>query len=214
MAGEKAKLLVETGDTISVMFNPAEYSLDRNINYSEKAIPGLNAPILQFASGGSSTLSLSLFFDTYIPPTLFNPKEGGSDVREYTKKIMELTQVKANLHRPPIVTFKWGSLMFKGIIESTSQKFTMFLENGVPVRARMEVKFKEAPDIETLMKGTPLESPDRTKYRVVKEGEQLFQYAYEEYGDVLYWKLIAKENGLMNPLDLKVGQILKIPAIT
>lgn len=213
MGFEKAKLLVEKGGTIQVLFNPSEYSLERNVNYAEKQVMGLNAPILQFASGNSEKLSMSLFFDTYQPPTIKNPKENGTDVRKLTKQIMELTQVKASLHRPPKVTFKWGTLNFQGVLESVSQKFTMFLASGIPVRARLEVQFKEMVDIETLMKGTPLESPDRTKYCVVHEGEQLYQFAYEEYGSVSKWREIAKANGIMNPLDLKAGQTIKLPAL-
>lgn len=213
MGFEKAKLMVEKGNTIEVLFNPSEYSLERNVNYAEKQVMGLNAPVLQFSSGSSEKLSMSLFFDTYKPPTIDKPKEGGSDVRKLTKQIMELTQVKASLHRPPKVTFKWGSLSFQGVLESVSQKFTMFLSNGIPVRARLEVSFKEVVSMDTLMKGTPLESPDRTKYRIVHEGEQLYQFAYEEYGSVSKWKEIAKVNGIMNPLELKTGQIIKLPAL-
>ena len=59
----------------------------------------------------------------------------------------------------------------------------------------------------------PFESPDRTKYRTVHQGEHLWNFAAQEYGDAELWRVIAKENGLMDPLDLKPGQVIKLPAL-
>ena len=71
MALEKAVLLVETEsgeERLSVQFNPAEYNLSESVNYSEKNVPGFPGPIVQFLSGASTTLNLSLTFDTYDTP--------------------------------------------------------------------------------------------------------------------------------------------------
>ena len=71
MALEKAKLSVERegkSETFSVQFNPSEYNISENVNYSEKNIPGTAGPITQFVSGACATLSLSLTFDTYDTP--------------------------------------------------------------------------------------------------------------------------------------------------
>ena len=50
---------------IPVQFNPEEYTLNRDINYAQAAIPGLSAPILQFVNGNMQTLEMELFLDTY-----------------------------------------------------------------------------------------------------------------------------------------------------
>ena len=39
-----------------MLFNPEEYTLNRDINYAQAAIPGLSAPILQFVNGNMQTL--------------------------------------------------------------------------------------------------------------------------------------------------------------
>ena len=54
-----------TGDEIPVMFNPEEYTVNRDINYAQAAVPGLSAPVLQFVSGNMQTLEMELFLDTY-----------------------------------------------------------------------------------------------------------------------------------------------------
>ena len=48
-----------------MQFNPEEYTLSRDINYAQAAIPGLSAPILQFVNGNMQTLEMELFLDTY-----------------------------------------------------------------------------------------------------------------------------------------------------
>ena len=73
---EKAVIEVERKDSIEVMFNPESYQLTQSASYSEKKIPGLDGPVSQFIAGESMTLDMTLFFDTYEPPTPEKGKEG------------------------------------------------------------------------------------------------------------------------------------------
>lgn len=209
----KAILKVEKGIPIVCQFNPSEYQIADSAKYSEKTVPGGHSTISQFISGTSSALTLTLTFDTYIPPTIENPNEGGIDVSILTQQIVELTRIKGTLHRPPIVTFLWGTVTFQGIITEVKQKFTMFLSSGIPVRAKLDVTFKSVEQESLLKRISPLESPDRTKYRIFKEGEYLWNYAKEEYESPQMWRVIAKANGIMNPLEIEAGQVLKLPAL-
>lgn len=209
MGYEVAKLRKEGSDEmIEVMFNPSEYSVSSNVNYADIKNVGTDKAISQFAYGQSDILKLSLFFDTYIPAGMQSDVEGGTDVRLKTSKIADMIKIDATKHRPPKVTFYYGSFIFSGIITDMSQTFTMFLPDGKPVRCKMELTIKsdELDDI-------PLESPDRTKTRKLHQNQQLWSLAWEEYKNPEFWKIIAKENKIMNPLDLYAGQILKLPAI-
>lgn len=212
----KAMLYIEgksRGEAIEVNFNPAEYNLSNSIQYSEKSIPGLDGPIGQYIAGNSTTLNVTFLFDTYEPPTLDNPNEGGTDVAVCTRKISELTLRVGELHRVPKVTFSWGSICFTGIITDVKESYTMFLADGTPVRAKVDVTFKSTYDIATKMRNSPLESPDRTKIRVVVQGDSLWSIAAREYKDADKWKVIARENGILNPLELYPGQALKLPPL-
>ena len=228
MALEKAKLSVERegkSETFSVQFNPSEYNISENVNYSEKNIPGTAGPITQFVSGACATLSLSLTFDTYDTPASGVRETGSkteltqqkarqpSDVSQLTRRVANLVAIDGSLHRPPMVTFSWGVLCFKGVVTDIKQTFTMFMPNGMPVRARVELTLKSVTDLAEEKRKRPFESPDRTKYRTVHQGEHLWNFAAQEYGDAELWRVIAKENGLMDPLDLKPGQVIKLPAL-
>ena len=55
-------------DTIEFQFNPSELSFQKGVQIAEIAIPGLDAPLLQFVRGQNETLTLDLFFDTTDVP--------------------------------------------------------------------------------------------------------------------------------------------------
>lgn len=204
-----AKLVTEKNQTITVTFNPSEYNLSKSIKYSDKSVPGTESSIIQYVAGETENLKITLMFDTYKPPTLKDAEEGGTDVRNEMQKIAALTKIDASLHRPPIVTFQYGSLKFSGVITDINQSFTMFLSSGIPVRSKMELTFKSVERDENVA----LQSPDRSKTRVIKEAQNLWILAHEEYGDAEAWKEIAKANQIMNPLDIKPGQVLKLPPL-
>lgn len=198
---------------IVVQYNPQGYEVSNDVKYAEKSIPGQEGTIRQFVAGESPSLNISLMFDTYIPPSVDMPVEGGTDVTLLTRQIIKLTHIKGSLHRPPLVTFVWGTVTFQGIVSNVKQQFTMFLSSGMPVRAKLDVTIKAASQNSLLRMLSPLESPDRTKFRTVKEGEYLWNYALEEYGDAQMWRVIARENKILNPLDITPGQIIKLPAL-
>lgn len=218
----KAKLEIEKEvgvNTIDVLFNPSEYQLTDGASYSEKKIPGLDGPILQYVSGEATELSLSLFLDTYVPQSssssipLFGSSGSSTDVSKITKSIADATSIDGSLHRPPHVTFKWGSLNFKGVITKFSHTYTMFTESGMPVRAKVSLTFRSLMSPKDKRRKSPFESPDRTKYRTIRQGIGLWDLANMEYGDPDMWKMIAKENGILNPLDVRPGQVVKLPAL-
>lgn len=211
---EKAKLITEQKTEIEVQFNPAEYQISNSVQYAEKTIVGFEGAVSQFVAGGNAVLNLTLYFDTYKPPGVDGTEEGGTNVGEQTQKIIKLVKMDGSLHRPQQVTFSWGAINFKGVITEAKESYTMFLSDGMPVRAKLELTMKSVYDSNSGKRQEPLESPDRTKYKRVRQGDYLWSYAYEEYGDSDKWKEIAIENGLKHPLEIQPGQLLRLPAIT
>ena len=192
------------GGRIDVLFNPAEYSIQKSNQFAETPLLGLPTPIRQFTSGEAETLTLDLFFDTY---------EKSEDVRLYTEKVAGLLNIDPDLHAPPTLKFIWGKLEFKCVLEQVTKKFTMFLADGMPVRATLSVTFKEYKTIQEQLVSRPQQSADRTKRRVVKEGESLWLIAAQEYDDPMLWRPIAKENDIDNPRFLTPGMELTIPPL-
>ena len=203
MALEKASITnLQTHEQIPVMFNPEEYSLDVGNTFAEVAIPGLRTPPIQYVRGNIRTLAMELFFDTY---------EVKADVRSQTRQITSLMDKDPGTHAPPILLFSWGSLNFQCVLESAGQKFTMFLEDGTPVRATLTVSFKEYESVEIEIQHGFFIGPPTV--RNITQGETLSQIAGDVLGDPGAWREIAETNNIDNPRDLIPGASLIIPPI-
>jgi hypothetical protein len=204
MALVKAVITPEDEADIPVLFNPTEYSLDKGAEFSKIGVPGLASPILQYTRGTPRSLSMKLFFDTY---------EKGTDVRKHTNKIYGLVDIRGPLHRPPICTFTWGTFNFQCVVEKVGGSLTLFLPDGTPVRATLNVSFTEYIEVEMLAKETPTESADHAKTYLVKRGDTLAGIAAAEYGDPQAWRPIARANGISDPMSIRPGQRLSLPAL-
>jgi nucleoid-associated protein YgaU len=220
MGLEKLAITPENGSSIYALFNPEKYTASRGVQYAEIAIPGLDAPVVQFVRGQSEKITLELFFDTTDHGTV----ENVTDVRSLTSKVYDLMSVVSQTHAPPRLVLSWGDggrLLNYGrkkspwcVIESVSQEFTLFSPSGVPLRARLNVTFRDAWTIEEQLQETPRESSDRTKLVQVKRGQTLSEIAWQQYDNPARWRPIAEANSLDNPRLLTPGTVLKIPSLT
>jgi nucleoid-associated protein YgaU len=205
MALTKAKITVEYSKAfIEVMFNPEEYSLNRDNNFVSQAIPGLSSPLIQFAHGNLRTLDMELLFDTY---------EKRTDVRLETEKLIHLMEIDPALHAPPVLIVAWASLQFRCVLTRANQKFLLFLDDGRPVRARISASFTEFIDPEHEALQVKRETADYTKQHIVVQGETIGDIAYKYYTDPTKWRPITVSNGLDNPRELAVGEALIIPSL-
>ena len=208
---EKATITnTNTGDRTTVQFNPEEYTVNRDNNYAQAAIPGLSAPLLQFAHGNMQTLEMELLIDTY---EAHNGNAAGDDVREVVRKVTGLLDIDPATHAPPVLLFTWGSISFTCVLARASQKFIMFRPDGIPVRARVQVTFNEFKNAELEAKEVKRQTTDYTKRRVVRQGETLSGIAADAYEDPSAWRPIAIRNGVDDPRRLTVGESLQVPTL-
>ena len=167
------------------------------------------------------TLDVQLLFDTL---TLISDgtDTAPQDVREHTEKVLDLmkidarppTTARAHPGRPPRVSFRWGRFWsFKSVITSVTQSFTLFWDDGRPVRANLTVSFQQVETEGTYPPQNPTSLGRVEKMRIVGPGETLDAIAFSEYGDSRRWRAIADFNRLDNPLRLRVGQRLALPPL-
>ena len=216
-----AKEKEEPIESFEVPINPPEYTLTKGAQIAEIGIPGLDSPVLQFVRGTNEQITLKLFFDT---------TEEGTDVREVTEKFYRLVKIDSNLHAPPICRLSWGRSMgglagkstgtegtqenkFRGIVSNITQRFLLFSPDGIPLRAEVDLTFKEFKTIAQQVRELNLKSADHTKLRTVRSGDTLSAIASEEYDDSGKWRQIAWANDITNPRALVPGQILYIPPL-
>ena len=194
-------------DTLTVAFNPTEYGQNAANAYAEAAIPGLQAPLIQFGRGESQTLSLELLLDTHTYGE-------DADIRETALRRLDgFLAVDGELHAPPPCRVVWGSLVFVGVLTELQRRFVLFLDNGRPVRARVQLTFKEYVPVEIQVRSVPRASPDKRRTWRFREGDRLDRLAFDLFGDTALWRAIAQANGIEDPLRIEPGRLLRIPAL-
>lgn len=198
---EKAKIVIqETQDVIQAMYNPTELTLGKTVH-----VQGDGAYI-QFQRVSDDDLTVALFFDS---------SDARTDIRDVTNRLVALTQPSMGTgvrKEPPVVVFTWAGALFTGVVTKLSQKFTMFLSSGVPVRAEVTVTFKSV-----LTEQQDLEARGYFNCRrlwTVQEGDRLYLIAQKALGDAALWRQIAIANDIYDPITFPtvadVGRTLVI----
>ena len=167
--------LDEPSNKIPAQYNPKKVSAGKSVGWDRHPSSGGRADMLEFGSAKNRTLSLELFFDgmenqpyaqnlehatkfpsrlappinvetTYVQPLLGltvpdKKREGGKDGEK--------------AKRPPFVMVAWGCMRpFRGVIESLNYEYTMFMPNGMPVRATVTLKLTEIDIVQMTSKHT------------------------------------------------------------
>ena len=201
-----------TGERVSCMFNPFEYTIAKNNEYEQAKTKGKNIPRVRFRQGGAQTLSLKLLFDTY---------DEGSDVREHTGRIWQMmlvdedrTDQRTGKSEPPHCLFIWGAFEFESVITRMSEQLSLFLKDGTPVRSTIDISLQQVIDTEQQGRQNPTSGGGiAPTTRRLYAGDRLDLIAWEAYGDSTKWRLIAEANGINDPLRLRPGDTIIIPPL-
>jgi len=200
---------VDDGISVACMFNPYEYRVSKTNTFSQRPQNDADVTQAEFQSAGPQTLTLSLYFDTY---------ETQEDVSQTTRQLWKfmLTKTQRNSQRgqkipPPQVAFEWGVFCFVAYITTMTQTFTLFKQDGTPVRAKVDVTFNQYVDVNDYPRQNAIGGTFYEQAWRVTAGDRLDTIAGEVYGDPQKWRLIAERNHISNPYALQPGQILQIP---
>jgi hypothetical protein len=207
------------GARMEVQYNPTEFSFTKGVTYAEIGIPGLDMPVQQFVRGNAESVSVELFFDT----TEFGTDDAASvtPVTLLTDQFYRLIRVDPRIKAPPICLFSWGDAGFPGsnlqqgetqlrehgfrcLVESVTQKFTLFSPQGIPLRASLSVKLREYQTLTDLVAATEQE------VTLIEEGTTLDQVANRVYNDPTKWREIATFNKVDDPLSLTPGSLMSL----
>lgn len=135
----------DTGLTVVAQYNPKEVQIEKSVPWQKHPSSKGDEPDLEFTGAEGRSMSVELLFDGY---------ETNTDVHTtYVDKLLTMAKAKdhrsntEHMRRPHKIAVSWGDAglpRFIGVIESLSTKYTMFDPKGKPIRATVNVKFKEA----------------------------------------------------------------------
>jgi nucleoid-associated protein YgaU len=221
----RAWIQVEQGEKISAWFNPKEYTLARQNKWEVKEVPGAGLPNAQFGGSQPQKLNIELLFD--------DSDAHAGNVSTICGKLLGMMEVDSkfgsggkNNSRPPTVEFGWGPTIWpKAVCESVSVQYTLFNEDGVPIRAIAKLALTQVAKATTKPTGggkdrtkAPAQNPTTVaiggiRSYMVRDGDSLQSIAYAAYGDPTRWRLIADANGIDDPIHLRRGSVLAIPRL-
>ncbi len=139
---EKVGFLLNNNKRIECLLNPEDIEMKRESGGQTQesfgaGVAGSPDPF-QRVSGGTTTLSLKLLFDTSL-----NVKSGSpNDVRVLTEPLWEIAESLETSPSDRPVRFMWGkNWNIPGAIKSLSEKLEHFTQNGVPRRSWITLEF-------------------------------------------------------------------------
>lgn len=136
----KAKLIAQGGgNNIEFMFNPQELSFSRtmNLNSCGGARTDEGIPKVSFGSPEPYSISVNgLIFDTY--------ETGENVLDKHIENFRQSVEFLDSSERPPMYIFTWGKQEYlRCFVQSLSYTLKMFLPDGTPVRASVDITLQE-----------------------------------------------------------------------
>ena len=198
-------------DKIEFPFNPKELSLAKNAKWQRQAQPNAaKAGVPEFKGAEPAKLSLEIFIDS--TDTM------GDKTIKLVERLFNLTvPTKESRTKgkgsPPWVIFKWGTTtVFPSYVSSVTAKYTLFTPGGMPVRAVCTVNLEEVsgePGGQNPTSGALAARDSHT----LTAGDSLQSLAYQAYGNPELWRYIAEANDIDDPMRLKLGSTVLVPAL-
>jgi hypothetical protein len=205
---------------------PINSSRSTGSGASNQSVDVVGATNYQQTGPGSTRLSVQLWFD--VTSVLPQGKEGVKDVRELTEQVAYFMKpASAQRQAPRGVQFRWGTLIFTGIMDSLDENLEFFSTQGVPLRASLNIGISEGIVDFGKLPGSGLSAGvglsagfgagaslgAGTQPLVQAEaGVSLQAMASANFGANADWQPIATANGIENPRLLQPGQLINMNA--
>jgi nucleoid-associated protein YgaU len=207
----KAKLVDGDGKRLEFRFNPKEYSVNKAAAWTRPTNKGAKSSTRpEFGGVQPQTVQLELFFDDW---------EGKGDLVQDINTLLGWLKpsdksIDTKKPEPQLLHLEGGNTgplsQFKGVLKSVNAKYTMFKNNGTPVRATVTIALEEFPTDPKKTNPTSGSLAARRTH-VAIAGDSLHSIAFAEYEDPALWRGLARFNDIDDPLRLKPGTRLLIP---
>jgi hypothetical protein len=216
-------------DCYAVQVNPSSYTLSYLLNYSYQRGQGFSAGEAVYTDSPPIDLEFEFLFDgTGVIPkpaplgdiplvgaiaSALSP-DAPFVVMDEIKKFNTLVyDYSSDIHRPRALLLVWGSLTFPCVLTSLDYRFTLFAEDGTPLRAVANCVFTESIPGSERVRRDDATSPDLTHLRDVRDGDTLPLLAYDVYANALLYLEVARVNKLINFRRLRPASRLSFPPL-
>lgn len=200
--------LDKSATAFEVGINPASYKRVSSIQYSRKKSRGAGSEN-KFRGIEAEDISFS---EIVLDGT--GVLGGTKSVQDQLKLLRQVVYLyNGNEHETPVVQVSWGPLVFQARLTSMSVNHTLFLPNGQPLRAKLDLKFLVSSTTSEMARKAGMQSPDLTHQVTVEAGDTLPLLCHRIYKDCKYYLDVARHNNLRDFRCLTPGQILHFPPL-
>ena len=198
-------------EKLTLSINPESLNLEKGIVYREDKQLGTTNGSNSFERYLPEKLSFSFTVDTT------GVIEGTKDTDQAYVKIKELEDLlyayNEEGHRPSYIVIAYGELIFKGQLASMKVDYTLFNNEGIPLRANVNLSFSGFRGSEEDKKKFSKLSPDISRLIIIKENDTLANLCYLIYGNSRLAPQVARFNNLNGFRDIPVGTELLFPPL-
>ncbi|MCI4670772.1 MAG: hypothetical protein MRZ79_21735 [Bacteroidia bacterium] len=217
---EKAEELSQQNNPLaefSAMFSPENFSILNSFNFDSAQSDGETGSEHKFRNVGPRDFN----FDFEIDAT--GAADEILDVKEQIDKFKAATGFKrlggftSNERRPTFLSVSWGTFSVRCVLKDMEVDYTLFDDDGKPLRATIKAKFSEYKTLLRQIRENPAFEQVATQIRSAVDlenaGKRLDTLAHEVYGNVNSLVDMAKANGVNTLRDLSGLGDLELPPI-
>jgi len=197
-----------------VDFNPSSFTINNKIEYKKAEAKGQDGGDPQFEKIPPLEFSIEFTIDgTGVSIGNKPASEQKEYLKKQVKKLRDVTgcNINGEIHRPNYLAVLWGTFYIECVLVSLNITYNLFDRSGTPLRAKVNCSFLERIGPGKSGRKSRLESPDLTKYEIVKEGDLLPLIVKEKYNDPAYYFQIARINKLKSFRNIPPGTRLVLP---
>ncbi len=197
--------------SIDFQFNPKELSLSKNAKWNREAQPNAKkSGPPEFKGPDPCKLALEMFLDA---TDTMSDKVVKTVEQLFACCVATDDSRKQGKGSPPWVIFSWGAMVgFPAYVASVTAKYTLFTPAGLPVRAVCTVNLEEISGEQGGQNPTSGALAARDSHLLV-DGDSLHSLAFREYGDAELWRVIAVANEIDDPMRVRPGRRVLVPAL-
>ncbi|WP_452223625.1 CIS tube protein [Lacinutrix chionoecetis] len=212
----KLKIYAYSNDTFrsevgnyTVNINPESYSYNHAVKFSDtKNVAEGAGNSGKFNSVDKETVGFSIYFDG---TGIFKEKGSVNDQIIKFKKLVY--QYNGKIHRTNYIKLSWGTLVFYCYLTKLDISYTLFKDNGNPLRAKADVSFSGFSNSKLLAASANKQSPDVNHLKVVKIHNTIPLFCNEIYDDSSLYIQIAEANKLDSFRNVPIGTKLLFPPL-
>lgn len=202
------ELRSKTGE-YQVHINPETYAHDFRTQYARDRGINAAAALAQFKTHDPQNVR----FDIVIDATGVVP--GVTSVDDELAKLRKTAySFNGKVHSPNYLKLLWGKLSFDCMLTSMAVSYQLFSPTGVPLRAKLDLAFRQHQTPADLARRSGKQSADLTHVQVTGDDLTLPLMCYRIYDNPALYPQVARANDLNDLMHLTPGVELLFPPVT